>query len=221
MNLRKKFRLGVAAKLALCVVASTAAFFSLFGFLNLRMERGYSRRWVEQSAERVSDLIRGSARFAMLRDDREALYQIVRQLGSEQGIQRIRIFNKDGRITLSSQPGEVGRIVDKGAEGCVQCHSSSTPLVNLGRQRRGREFWDDKGTHMLGVMQAVYNSPDCSSAECHFHSAGQRVLGVIDAHLSLAAVDEQIGEQQRSLTWFLVGAILLVVPEFQLCRRYA
>ena len=39
MNFGAKFRLGLAAKLAVCVIASTAAFFALFGFINLRMER--------------------------------------------------------------------------------------------------------------------------------------------------------------------------------------
>ena len=44
MNVRAKFRMGLAAKLAVCVIASTAAFFTLFGFINLRMERARSRR---------------------------------------------------------------------------------------------------------------------------------------------------------------------------------
>ena len=34
-----KIRLGLAAKLAICVVASTAVFFASFGYINLRMER--------------------------------------------------------------------------------------------------------------------------------------------------------------------------------------
>jgi two-component system NtrC family sensor kinase len=61
---------------------------------------------------------------------------------------------------------------------------------------------------MLGVMRAVYNSPDCSNADCHVHLASQRVLGVIDAHLSLAPVETQMQQHQRTLTWFLAGAIV-------------
>src|SRR3989442_1090659 len=43
-------RLGLAAKLAICVVASTAAFFTLFGYINLRAERSHSERLIEQPA---------------------------------------------------------------------------------------------------------------------------------------------------------------------------
>ncbi len=35
MQLSKLFRLGLAAKLAICVILSTAAFFAFFGFINL------------------------------------------------------------------------------------------------------------------------------------------------------------------------------------------
>ncbi len=207
MNLRAKIRLGLAAKLALCVIASTAAFFTLFGYINLRMERTYSRSMVAQSAERITDVILRSTRYQMLRNDRDALLNIIQELGSEPGIRRIRLFNKDGRITLSTQAAEFGNVVDKSAEGCVQCHPGATPVEKPEGGARAREF-DEKGVHMLGVMRAIYNSPDCSNAACHVHQAGQRVLGVIDAHLTLAGVDAQVQERRRTLTWFLVTAIM-------------
>jgi hypothetical protein len=45
MSLGKTIRLGLAAKLAICVIASTAAFFALFGFINLRAERATREGW--------------------------------------------------------------------------------------------------------------------------------------------------------------------------------
>jgi two-component system NtrC family sensor kinase len=207
MNLRAKFRVGLAAKLAVCVIASTTAFFSLFGFLNLRMERAHSRNMVEQSAARIADVILRSTRYEMLHNDRDALVNIVQELGSEPGIRRIRIFNKDGRITLSNGPSETGQVVNKTAEGCIQCHARVPPLEKPAASARAREFTEG-GVRMLGVMRAIYNSPDCSNAACHAHPATQRVLGIVDAHLSLAEVDSQTQAHQRALTWFLVGAIV-------------
>ena len=89
------------------MTASTAAFFALFGFINLRAERVHSQDFVEQSADRITDVILRSTRYEMLHNDREALYNIIQELGSQPGIQRIRIFNKDGRITLSTDAREV------------------------------------------------------------------------------------------------------------------
>jgi two-component system NtrC family sensor kinase len=210
MSLRTKIRFGVAAKLAVCVIAGTAAFFCLFGYINLRMERRFWQDTIAQTGDRITELIGDSTRYQMLRDDREALDHMIEDLGSGPGIQRIRVFNKDGRITLSSDAREVNRVVDKTAEQCVQCHprdSRAKPLKDLAREKRAREFYAN-GQHVLGVMRPIYNSPDCANAQCHVHKAGQHVLGVIDADLSLEQVDAQMARQQASLTWFLITAIV-------------
>jgi len=201
-------RMGLAAKLAICVIASTAAFFALFGYLNLSMERANSERLIEQSAERLTDIILRSTRYQMLHNDRDALVNAIQELGSEPGIRRIRIFNKDGRITLSTDPHEVNTVVDKTAEACYGCHSQSAPLTKLKRPDRSRTFTDKQGHRVLGVIRPIDNSPACSNTGCHVHPAGQQVLGVIDADLSLATVDGQLAQHQANLAYFLVGAIV-------------
>ena len=95
-----KLRLGLAAKLAICVIASTAAFFTLFGYINLRAARSHSERLIEQSAQRLTDIILRSTRYQMLHNDRAALYAMVQDMGHEPGIHSIRVFNPDGRIAF-------------------------------------------------------------------------------------------------------------------------
>jgi two-component system NtrC family sensor kinase len=201
-------RLGLAAKLAICVIASTAAFFALFGYINLKAERAHSESLIEQAAGRITNVILRSTRYEMLHNDRDALANIIRELGSEPGIQRVRIFNKDGRITLSTAAPEVNTVVDKTAAACNGCHAQRVPLATLKRPDRSRTFTDMQGHRVLGVIRPIDNSRDCSSAACHVHPAGQRVLGVIDANLSLATVDGQISQHQANLAYFLVGAIV-------------
>ncbi len=208
MKLLRSIRLGLAAKLAICVIASTAAFFALFGYVNLGMERRNSQDLVEQSAYRITDLIVRSTHYEMLHNDRDALYNIIQEFGSQPGIQRIRIFNKDGLITYSTDGQEAGTLVNKTAEGCIGCHAQSAPLEKLSRRDRARYFTDRQGHRVLGVMSPIENRPECSSASCHVHQASQRILGVIDADLSLATVDAQLARHQANLTWFLAYAIL-------------
>ncbi len=203
----KQIRLGLAAKLAVCVIASTTAFFALFGFINLRMARSNSEKLIALSADRLTDIILRSTRYDMLHNQREPLYNIIRDQGSLPGIRRIRIFNKDGRITISTDTREVGTVVNKTAEGCIECHSGSQPLERIDRRTRARIFWSN-GERLQGVMRPIYNSPDCTEAACHVHQASQRVLGVVDADLSLAMVDAQLATYNSTLRWFLFGAIL-------------
>jgi len=208
MKLGNTVRLGLAAKLAVCVIASTAAFFALFGWINLRLERKQALDLVSLSADRVSDVILRSTRYEMLRNDQDALHNVIQELGSEPGIQRIRIFNKEGRITVSTDAREVSTVVNKSNEACYTCHAQSAPLTRLNRAGGARMFWDKQGHHITAVMRPIYNARECSNAACHVHPASQQVLGVIDADLSLDAVDAQITRHTASLTWFLVGAIL-------------
>ena len=204
----KKIRMGLAAKLAVCVIASTAAFFALFGYINLRLERRQALDLVNLSADSISDIILRSTRYEMMHDDREALLNVIQELGSEPGIQRIRIFNKEGRITVSTDAREINAVVNKTNEACYTCHAQSAPLTRLARTDRARMFRDAEGHHVTAVMRPILNAPECSNAACHVHPASQQVLGVIDANLSLDAVDAQLAGHTASLTWFLIGAIL-------------
>src|SRR5579871_6841902 len=169
MNFLRPFRMGLAAKLAICVVAGTAVFFALFGYINLRVERRHSQDLVLQAADRITDLILRSTRYEMLHNDREALYNVIQELGSEPGIRRIRIFNKEGRITVSTEAGEIDRVVDKSAEACYGCHAQAAPLARLKRPDRARIFTEKGGGRILGVIRPIENAPACANAACHYH----------------------------------------------------
>jgi two-component system NtrC family sensor kinase len=186
----RTIRLGLAAKLAICVIASTAAFFASFGYINLRAQRSYSERLIQQSAQRVTDVILSSTRYQMLNNDRDALYAMVHNLGREPGIYRIRVFNQEGRVAFSSDQREMNLT-----------QPAPTALT--------RTFTDAGGRRVLGAIRQIENSPDCASAACHQHPASQKVLGVIDANLSLATVDEQLAVHQANLKYFLAFAIVL------------
>ena len=135
-----KLRIGLAAKLAVCLVFSTAALFTLFGYLNLRLQRTQSENLVLQNVDHIGDIVQRSTRFLMLRNDREALYQVIQTMGSEPGIRRIRIFNEEGRVSFSTDPSEVNNLVDKRAEACYFCHAQSLPLTRLNRPDRCAYF---------------------------------------------------------------------------------
>jgi two-component system NtrC family sensor kinase len=199
------FRVGLAAKLAVSLIASTAALFVVFGYFNITEQRRRSEEIVLQSAERITDVIQRSTHYEMLRNDRQALYNVIQELGSEPGIRRIRIFNKEGRISFSTEAAEVNRVVDKRAEACYGCHAQSAPLVKLNRPDRARIF-PGQGERLLGVIRPIENAPACTGC----HPASQRVLGVIDANLSLALVDAQMAEHRMHLILFMAITLAMI-----------
>ena len=205
-----RLKIGIAAKLAVCLVIGATAVLATLGYVNLRLHRKHSQELILTSAERLSDIILQSTRHEMLRNDREALYESIGDIGKEPGIRRVRIFNKEGRISFSTDSSEVGRIVDKQAEACYACHAQGVPLERLNRPDSSRTFGDGDGRRLLAMIRPIRNEQTCSSAACHAHPPEKKVLGVIDVHLSLAAVDEQAAYQQSLLWWFSAGAIVLL-----------
>jgi two-component system NtrC family sensor kinase len=184
--------------------------FGLVGYLNIRLHRQHLETAALTAAERVSDVIKRSTTYYMLRNDRQALYQMMRTMADEPGMVRVRVFDQDGRISYSSDVGEIHRTVDKNAEACYGCHAQSQPLSRLNRPDRFRIYRAASGERILGIVTPLENQPSCSNAECHAHPASQQILGVLDANLSLAKADTQLAQDSRRMATYTVVALVLI-----------
>jgi two-component system NtrC family sensor kinase len=200
----------LAIKLTACVVGGMALLFGLYGYWNLRLWRQSQQEIIFQDADRISDTVRRSIRYSMLRNQREEVFHIINTIGHENGISRIRIFSKEGQISFSTDEKEVGQYVDKKAEACYACHAQAQPLTRLDRPDRMRIYTARDGTRVLGLIRPIENEADCSNAACHAHSGGSQVLGVLDTNVSLAAADLTVAQHQGQLVIFTAAAILIV-----------
>ena len=201
---------GLAFRMGALLCGASAAILLLAGALNLRLQRRELTRLVGLSADRIAETIRRSSRDAMLRNDREDLHRMIAVIGAQNGITRIRVFNKEGRIQTSTDPEEVGRLVDKRAEQCDGCHQGATPLVRLEGPDRVRIFRQDDGSRVLGVIAPIHNEPQCQGA-CHAHPASQQVLGVLDVQMSMAAADQALFASERQMLAGLGATVAAVL----------
>ena len=200
----------LSAKLVLLLLTSMTAVFALLGYLNVRLHRQHLEQYTLLSAERVSDIIRHSTTDYMLRNDREGLYRSIQTMAGEPGMEKIRIFDQEGRITYTTNAGELDHVVDKTAEACYACHAQSQPLAHLNRPDRFRIYRNTAGTRVLGIITPIENQASCSNAACHAHPAEQKILGVLDTNLSLAKADVQLAESSRRMVTYTGCALLLI-----------
>jgi len=200
----------LSAKLVFSLVASMTVVFGLLGYFNIRLHREHLEQSTLASAERVSDVIKRSTTYYMLRNDREGLYHVMHTIGDEPGMERLRIFDQQGQISYSTDPAEVNHVVDKRAEACYGCHSQSQPLARLNRPDRFRIYRNAGGQRVLGIITPIENQPSCSNADCHAHPASQQVLGVLDTNISLAKADKQLAQStDRMLAYTVAGMIFI------------
>jgi two-component system NtrC family sensor kinase len=130
-------------------------------------------------------------------------------ISRQPGIEKVRIFNKEGRVTYSTQQGEIGSLVDKGAESCYACHTAGRPLERLSLPSRSR-IYGANGHRVMGMVTPIYNEPSCAAAACHAHPDAKKVLGVVDVGISLGEIDAGLAAlQRRTLIFSGLGIVLL------------
>ncbi|MBK5274768.1 MAG: cytochrome C [Desulfuromonadales bacterium] len=162
-------------------------------------------------ATNLADTILKSTRYAMHKSDRETLATIIRNVGEQKGVDHVRIFNKKGVVTFSAKSGEINRQVDKKAEGCIVCHKEAVPVSNLGTMQQARTFRNPDGMDVMSITAPIYNEPDCSSAACHFHLPGQKVLGTLDIGLSRAELERSLTMLRIQMIIFTMMSLILTV----------
>ncbi len=190
------------------------------GYVHMKSQESQLLDTMIIGADQLSGSIASATWHAMLADQRESAYEIMQTIALKQGINRIRIYNKEGRVMFSTASGDSGS-VDKDAEACSICHATDRPLVKVDVPSRARVFRDATGKRTLGIVTPVYNEPACSNAGCHAHPASMNVLGVIDVALDLSAVDKEIiAIQTRVLLISFALSVSLVLFIVVFTRRY-
>ncbi len=200
----------ISAKLVILLVAMMSVVFGLLGYLNIRLQRQQLEKSTLESTERVSDVIKRSVSYYMLRNQRDGLYHTIREMANEPGMVRIRIINHQGRISFSSDPDEIDTFVNKQAEACYGCRSQAEPLTRLNRPDRFRTDRLAGGHRVLGIINPIENSAECSSVACHAHPASVTVLGVLDTDLSLDTADSSVAEGTRRMLAYTLLAIAAI-----------
>jgi two-component system, NtrC family, sensor kinase len=202
-------RLGVKASAVITVV--TAVCVMVFVALNLKAQRDSLASEAVRGAAHFSDTIKASIYHFMLSDERLGAYRTMDMIGRLQGIEKVRMLNKDGRVTFSTDRGEIGLMVDTRAEACYACHAAGQPLVRLNVPSRSR-IYQRNGHRVLGLITPIYNERSCAAAACHEHPSAKQVLGVLDVAMSLADEDRAIGAlAQRTVLLGALGVALIAL----------
>jgi len=182
----------IGRRLALLLGLVVAAYGAISAWLSTR---DLNRQLLDETRVgilRLVDTVKRSTRFDMMNSSREDVHRTIEEIGGQDGIEHVRIYNKEGVIVYSAAAEEIDRAVDRNAEACTQCHRAEQPLTHLEGPQRSRIFTGRGGNRVLAAIGVIQNEPGCSTVACHVHPESQKVLGVLDIGVSLADVDERV-----------------------------
>ncbi|TAK66115.1 MAG: HAMP domain-containing protein [Betaproteobacteria bacterium] len=181
----------------------------VFTLLVVRHQRDEMLREAVSHVAQISEVIKKSTRFAMLTNQPNYVDRIIRDVGNQGSIEKVRILSKDGSIIHSSYLPEIGFKVDRKAEACVLCHLSEASLEQVPQSQRSRIFATPEGRRMLGSMDVIRNEPSCYTANCHQHSKSMSVLGVLDIVYSLDDIDRKMRTSAITMVALSLGFIVI------------
>jgi two-component system NtrC family sensor kinase len=204
-------KLRIIHRVLVAVILVSAVVFGASAWLASRAQQQALWTRVERNALLLSDTIKNSTRQAMLLNERKMVHGIIELIGRQEELQKIRIFNKEGKVIYSPDRALIGTSVDKHSEACDACHAGGdTASSEVPTGRRTREFVNAAGVRELGVINPIQNEASCWESECHVHDSSQRVLGVLDITVSLADVDREVARSRRNTLIHSSLAILAI-----------
>lgn len=181
--------------------------FSIHTYLTIKnLEEDFTSGY-KQNAYNISDIIKRSTRHSMLLNQREDVYEIIKTIGNEPGVKKIRIYNKQGVISYSSDTLERNKTVDMNAEACIICHENNTISKNIARKDSLRIF-SIKNERYLGLINPIRNEKDCYTSECHAHNSSAELLGILDVVVSMDKADKIIRTNKRNV---IVNSIIITL----------
>jgi two-component system NtrC family sensor kinase len=189
--LRAQMPRKLGPKLILSLTVLIVAISCVSGYFNFRTQKQRLVETMILGADQLSRSITGAAWHAMLDDDRKAAYEIMRVIADKQGVDRIRMFNREGRLMFSTDVREQPSLSNSSNEVCISCHSKGATRNKPTEDSRVRYATSPAGVKTINMVTPIYNEPSCSNASCHAHSASTKVLGIVDIALRLDPVQRQ------------------------------
>jgi len=194
---------------SLLLLISAVVFISLTTFI-IRANTRHVMQEIVLSARRTNALLLRSMRQSMLRNRLEDVAQTINALGSEPGVEDIRIYDKKGSVIFSTNVGEIGQEADLRAEQCIVCHIGQEPLEHIPETAGSRIITSPNGYRILGVVDPILNEPTCAAPSCHPSPSKQKILGMLDSQFNLSQVDLDNHASRNLMIIYSIGAVLAI-----------
>jgi len=174
--------------------------------ISFRTTRERFLQLVSDEADRSSGLIRRATHDGMLLNRLDEVQSMIERLSAGSEVAAIRVYDRVGRVVLSSDRSEIGQRLSLAAPKCGSCHSGgSGGQVRTQARERSRSGSEE----VLRQLSVIESEPGCTVAGCHDRDAGKRVLGVLEVEMSMQPLHAALAASQGQLFWTTLVLLLV------------
>ncbi len=172
---------------------------------NLSIHRGHMVKTTEDRVRALTDAIDRRIYTVMREGHIQDLQQILEDAGRDPDIERVLIFDLQGKIQRASRPELVGQQLDR-----------AKLLRYLDQPETVVSGYYEEGQLIQSMVRKIANGPEC--VRCHGTQA--TVNGILHVDMSFRQTQAQIEEMERSALWtvLLAGAVLAAGGGFLMVR---
>jgi len=149
----------------------------------------------------VNDVLKSSM-ISKNKDEMKYILEVVQQYPD---VKNIFILNRIGRIVISNNDKDAGRIIDIQDPTCQVCHHGATKALN-----KTVIYSSLGGEKIFRNVNPIYNRKECFSC----HNPGQKITGVLVTDFTLNNIESQLRAELKEnifLLLFAVGVSTLVI----------
>jgi two-component system NtrC family sensor kinase len=172
----------------------------------------------ERSTALLAEAIQASTEDAMLGARAAHAYDHLDRIAGLEGVDRVRVLDKAGRVVWSSREADVGRVLPKSEGACLACHAGARPISRASVEERTRVLDGPRG-RTLALTSPIYNAPSCSTAACHVHPAGRQLLGLLEIGVSLRPLEENLLAFRKGFFALLSAGVIVLAGMLYLFGR--
>jgi len=149
----------------------------------------------------VNDVLKSS----MLSKNKDEMKYILEAVRQYPDVKNIFILNRTGRIVMSINDKDTGRIIDIRDPTCQVCHQGATKALN-----QTVIYSSPKGEKIFRNVNPIYNRKECFPC----HKPEEKIAGVLVTDFTLSPIEKRLQSEFKEnilLLFFAIGISTLVI----------
>jgi two-component system NtrC family sensor kinase len=165
------------SKMSLTIGAVLVVVFGISSYLTYRIQSEQALTATKTQAILLTRGLKNTIRIGMESGHKESLASIFQTVGALPGVEKLRVFNEEGKIRYSAKPAEVGHLTDELDYTVYRSPERSTPFQS-----------EATGHRSFCLVEPIENEGKCRRC----HPKDVEVLGVLDVCLSMEDTEKSI-----------------------------
>ncbi|HET8569779.1 MAG TPA: HAMP domain-containing protein, partial [Candidatus Limnocylindria bacterium] len=203
--------LGMSAIFALAALAG-------LWFAERRMQRDLVEQ-VTRSTALLAEAIEASMHESLETSGGAHRHGSLALVGRLEGVQRVRVLDKRGRVVFSTVEQDVGTRIERTGRSCAACHGERAQPLSRAPASDRAEILEVPEGRDLSMISPIHNGRACATAACHVHPPGRQVLGLLEIRVSLRHLDANVLAFRRGFVLVLAAGVLVLAALLYLFGR--